>query len=134
MQVILATTEEGQNVPVIDVTNPAFALEAPTDEELSKIAERSLKVVEAAVKIKKNSPLLSRDESYYTGMKTYFNKLGAENLHESFATAYDRKMAATLAPIATRLRLRAIAQDLADNLEGLLASHPSRDVHLLNIG
>ena len=84
MQVILATTEEGQNVPVIDVTNPAFAIEAPTDDELSKIAERSLKVVEAAVKMKKNSRLLSRNESYYTGMKTYFNKLGAENLHDSF--------------------------------------------------
>ena len=121
MQVILATTEEGQNVPVINVTNPAFALEALTDDEISKIAARSLKVVEAAVKMKKNSQLLSRDDSYYTGMVTYFNKLGGENLHDSFATAYDRKMAATLAPIAMRLRLRAIAQHLADNLEGLLA-------------
>ena len=143
MQVIFATTtEEGQNIPVIDVTNPAFSV-ALTDEELSKIAERTLKIVETAVKMRKNnvsgvhpSSRLSRDEnnSYYTGMVTYFNKLGAENLHNSFATAHDRKMAYTIAPIAMRLRLRAIAQHLADNLERLLARRPTQDLHLLNIG
>ena len=91
MQVIFATTtEEGQNIPVIDVTNPAFSV-ALTDEELSKIAERTRKIVETAVKMRKNnvsgvhpSSRLSRDENnnYYTGMVTYFNKLGAENLHQ----------------------------------------------------
>jgi hypothetical protein len=144
MRVIFATTEAGQNVPVIDVTNPAFSLDALTEEKLAKIAEQTLKIAEVAVKMKKSnvtgadrsSRLLSRDEnsSYYTGMVTYFNKLGSENLHDSFATAHDRKMADTIAPIAMRLRLHAIAQHLADNLEMLLARRPTQDLHLLNIG
>jgi hypothetical protein len=143
MQVISATTEEGQNIPVIDVTNPAFCIPALTDDELSKVAERTRNAVEIAAKMRENdlnparpSSRLSRDEnnSYYTGMVTYFNKLGAENLDDSFATAYDRKVADTIAPIAMRLRLRAIAQHLADNLERVLARRLTQDLHLLNIG
>jgi hypothetical protein len=142
MRVIFATTNEGQNIPVIDVTNPAFFVTV-TDEELSKIAEKTRKIVEIAVKMRKNnasgvrpSSKLSHDEdkTYYTGMATYFNKLGAENLHDTFATAQDKRMADTIAPIAMRLRLRAIAHHLADNLENLLACNPAQDLHLLNIG
>ncbi len=134
MQVIFATNAEGQHIPVIDVTNPAFFVTV-SDEELSKIAARTLKIAETAIKMRKSnisdvqpSSSLSYDEksAYYGGMITYFNKLGVENLHDAFAAAHDRNMAGTIAPIAMRLRLRAIAQYLADNLEILLAPPPLR--------
>jgi hypothetical protein len=143
--VCYAASDDGIELPVIDVTHPAFACKvSPTElPALIDEAARNLATV-------KNTPpevlrtiaaqsILARGwvqsvGSFMSGMITYLNRLGPENLGDGYAGPIDRRMAAGLMPLSFRFRLCDVARLIADALAPLVAVSADRPVHLLNIG
>ncbi len=73
--------------------------------------------------------------SFMTGMITYLNRLGPENLGDGYASAIDRRMAAGLMPLSFRFRLRDVAGLIGHAVAQQAAAGPDgRPVCLLNIG
>src|SRR5512138_2592160 len=93
-------TEEGWEVPVIDITNPAFShFESP--EEIRAISEMSLRELNKSVSFPafirrwiSRQAVLTRDayKPYLTGATCYLMKLGPGNLG-AWAKRMDRKIA-----------------------------------------
>jgi hypothetical protein len=69
-----------------------------------------------------------------SGMITYLNRLGPENLGDGYAGPIDRRMAAGLMALSFRFRLRDVARLIADALAPGVAVREDRPVHLFNIG
>jgi hypothetical protein len=144
-----AITEDGLELPVIDVTHPAFAIRL-SDKELEVLLQNHLKEAKSQekmptflrrlmIRILQRQSFLMRgiaasEGSYLSGLNTYFLKLGADNLNDSYATELDRKLAATLPSLSVRLRLQDIAYLLADGLRRVLGTNEKAELHLLNIG
>ncbi len=140
-----AVSDDGIELPVIDITHPAFALNI-TPESLSAAIDRFVQ----SIKLLSSMPasmqealarqsvlvrgLRDSTETITTGMITYLFKLGPENLGDAWATPVDRKAASGLTPLSFRIRLRDVACLLATGLAGVLARKPGCPVHLLNIG
>jgi hypothetical protein len=147
--IVYAATREGYVLPVIDVTNPRFAVpedpgqaqalyDAFVSQErargfmpgfimrfmLGMAARRSLLV----------KALFRPDKSFLDGVTTYVMKLGAENLVPPFDAPLDRKFAASPHIILLRLRMQQTARLLADALAQPLASDRQAELHLINIG
>ncbi len=141
--VVYAKTEEGVELAVIDVTNPAFRVTA-TDAELAAMAEQYIleagkqqQVPEALREALRNSMLgrglMAATGTFLDGMSTYLLKLGPENLGVE-ASPIDRRIAASFPAFTARLRLQDMARLLADGLVGAAAAEPERPVCLVNIG
>ncbi len=147
--VIHAKAPAGYDLPVIDVTHPAFALpESPQALEalrtrfratedrrywLSRPLMRLLMMLAARRSLMLRAMLRS-DTPYLSGMSTYVMKLGAENLVPPFDRPIDRKIAASAAVTSIRLRLQQTARLIADGLRDDLAREPDAPLHLINIG
>jgi hypothetical protein len=141
--VIYAKTEEGVKMAVIDVTNPAFAVNA-TDRELEVLAEQYIREagqqqeIPAALREALLSSMLGRglmaaSGTFLDGMSTYLLKLGPENLGEG-TTPIDQRVAASFPAFTARLRLQDMARLLAEGLGRTAAADPRRRVCLVNIG
>jgi len=141
--VVYAKTEDGVMLPVIDVTNPAFAASA-TDGELAAMTEQYIReseerreilpeVREALQKSMLGKALMAASGTFLDGMSTYVLKLGPENLGAE-AGPIDRRIAASFPAFTARLRLADMARLLADGLAAGLAARPQRNVRLVNIG
>jgi hypothetical protein len=141
--VVYAKTEEGVELAVIDVTNPAFAVTA-TDAELAAMAEQYIleagKQQEVPVALRealRNSMLgrglMAATGTFLDGMSTYLLKLGPENLGME-ASPIDQRIAASFPAFTARLRLQDMARLLADGLVRAAAVEPARPVCLVNIG
>jgi len=147
--VCYAVTDEGLELPVVDVTHPAFRVD-PTREEI----ERRVQAFRETRRRLDRQPLLVRKAMWWTlrrrsrltdglmragggvldSLTTYLMKLGSENLGSGYATSADRRVAETLAPFNTRLRLQAMARMEADALvPALAAGAPGAPIHLVNI-
>ena len=143
--VCYAVTDDGIELPVIDITHPAFSCEVSA-AELSAIIDASLGAVEGAARMPDSvrrslaaSSILARgwleaSGTFMTGMMTYLNRLGPDNLGEGYAGRVDRWMAATVAPLSFRFRLRDVARLAADGLAPALRARKDGPLHLLNIG
>jgi hypothetical protein len=140
---------QGEAIPVIDVTHPAFAL---SDDPAAVAALRA----EAALIDRKHRQLpkfllryfmwsaakrsllaralLQPDSAVLPGMSTYLMKLGADNLVPPFDTRVDRQFAAAPGVLSMRLRLQQVATLVAAGLEKELAERPAAPLHLINIG
>lgn len=140
--IVYAKNEEGEELAVIDVTNPAFAI-APAEAELAAMAEQYIReagqrreIPEAMREALRNSMLgrglISATETYLDGMSTYLLKLGPENLGKG-ATPIDLRIAASFPAFTTRLRLQDMARLLAEGLVGSMAAEKGRPVCLVNI-
>ncbi len=140
--VLYAKTDEGMELPVIDVTNPAFAV-AATDEELGAMTEQFIReevqrreipgaLREALQQSRLGKSLMAAAGTFVDGMTTYQLKLGPENLGED-ASAIDVRIAASFPAFTTRLRLQDMAQLTADGLAASMAAEPRRPVCLVNI-
>jgi hypothetical protein len=139
-----ALSDDGLELPVIDVTHPAFALEladgaldAIIDETLSDLA-RFRTMAPADIRALAAESILLRGGlqsvgSFMSGMTTYLHKLGPENLGRGYASDWDRRAAGQLLPVAFRLRLRDTAELLSECVVTACATRPKR-VRLLNIG
>jgi hypothetical protein len=141
--VVYAKTEEGVELAVIDVTNPAFRVTAP-DAELAAMAEQYIleagkqQEVPAALREVLRTSMLGRrlmaaGGTFLDGMSTYLLKLGPENLGVE-ATPIDKKIAASFPAFTARIRLQDMARLLAEGLLRAAAVEPRRPVCLVNIG
>ncbi len=147
--VCYAVTDDGLELPVVDVTHPAFAC-VPTDAEIEAVtqdfvrgAERRRKMPAFVKKVflwylqRKSILVRSYKESqapFVTGMTIYYFKLGPENLGEGYATKIDRQFASALPCLSVRLRLKDMARMMAEALIPLLMVRQHHPLHLLNIG
>jgi len=147
--VYYAVTDQGLELPVLDVTHPAFAVSLNEVEQRDRVAA-FMREATAFAKLPKfvRGPLLrfllrgsvlgralgAARSSFLGGLDTYLLKLGPENLGDSYAKPIDKKIAAGLPSFALRLRV----VDLAGLLAGaarvaLAAAPPERPLHLLDI-
>lgn len=145
---IQALTRDGHCLPVIDVTDPRFAvpddpdrlrklLDAAREEErrnrlipefimrwlLASAAKRSLLL----------RPLLPGDTTFLDGMSTYVMKLGADNLMPPYDSPMDRRVAASPNLTLLRLRTQQVARLIADTVATGLAQAMAAPLHLINI-
>jgi hypothetical protein len=143
-----AHTPDGVELPIVDVTNPAFALSVTAGEQ-QELVQAFMKETQRLDRIPKfiRTPLLrfllrgsvlargirQSQGGFMSGMDTYLLKLGPEMLGQAYAKPIDRKIAASLPSLGVRLRLQDIAQMLADCLSEALSHDSHRPVHLLNI-
>jgi hypothetical protein len=138
--VCYAVTDDGLELPVIDITHPAFSFSI-TDAELDALIgsmQRSSSLPPAVLQSVAQQSILFRGlaesaGTFTTGMMTYLNKLEPENLGDGYATAVDRQWAASLTPVTFRWRMRHVARLLADGLAPALSQRKTAPVHLINI-
>jgi hypothetical protein len=140
--VLCAMTEEGVRLPVIDVTNAAFAVTV-TEAELGAMAEQYIReageqqeIPEALREALRSSmlgrALMAASGTFLDGMSTYLLKLGPENLGVE-ASPIDRRIAASFPAFTARLRLADMAQLMADGVARAANVERRRRVCLVNI-
>jgi hypothetical protein len=145
--VCYAVTDDGLELPVVDVTHPAFQVKLSDDRQRALVA-RFLNQQRRFAKLPKlvrglmlrvfmRGSIMSRglrraEGTFLDGMTTYLFKVGAKNLGE-YAMPADRRVAASLPGLAVRMRLADMAELLADALVPRLAGAPGRALHFLNI-
>ena len=143
-----ASRRDEIELPIVDVTHPAFAL-ALTDEEVAGRVGRSLAERQPFDKLPGflrrlllrmflRKSILGRGigraaGSFLSGLSTYLLKLGPENLGEAYATPVDRRIAASVQALSVRLRLLDMATLLADALGPRLQASPGRALRFINI-
>jgi hypothetical protein len=149
-RIAYAKTREGFELPVIDLTNPRFAV--PDDpaairalHDASVAEERRRRLIpkfimglmlrRAAKKSRLIRALFRPDAGFLDGLSTYVMKLGADNLVPPYDTPIDRRLAASPHIVLLRLRMQQVAhlvaQGIADDLAGAPAAAP---LSLINIG
>lgn len=145
--VCYALTNDGLELPVVDITHSAFALSISEEKQRALVArfigeQRRFARLPGFVRV----PLLRfvmrgsimaeglrrAEGTFLDGMTTYLFKVGPKNLGD-YALPIDRKMAASLPALALRLRLGDMARLLADQLGPRLSADAQRPLHLLNI-
>ena len=147
--VAMAKTREGNELPVIDVTDPRFAVaddpaatRALYDAFVASERHRSFipgfimraMLRRAARQSRLVHAMFASDASYLDGMSTYVMKLGAHNLVPPYDTPIDRRLAASPHVTLLRLRTQQVARLLAEGLVEHLAAAPGVPLHLINIG
>jgi hypothetical protein len=143
-----ATAGGGQALPIIDVTQPRFALadDAASNaalfsafmDEQRRLARtpRFLTWMMMALATRQSlllHALLHSKAGFLDGLSTYIMKLGAENLPPPFNGGIDRRVAAAPPVVSMRLRLQQCAELLAEGLKNPLLRAPSAPLHLINI-
>jgi hypothetical protein len=143
-----AVTNEGVELPVIDVTHPAFALHLSAGE-LAVRRERFFGTMER----RSGTPvflrrllfrlfvrrsvlmqgLMKASSGFLSGMNTYLLKIGPDNLGAGYTRKGDRRIAQLYPVLAVRLRLQDTATAIAEGLARILAMKPAVPLHLLNI-
>jgi hypothetical protein len=144
-----AASDDGSLLPIVDVTQDAFALELTPDAQRAAV-ESFLRAPEPFAKLpafarrallrfllrgsRLAQAVQSADGSYLSGMGTYLLKVGAAQLPPGYDTPLDRKIAAALPSLAVRLRLADMAELAAEALRvALRASAGERPLQVLNI-
>jgi hypothetical protein len=148
--VVRARTREGFDLPVIDVTNPRFAVAddpaalralhdalAENERRQRRMPKFVMRLIlrAAARKSRLVRALFNSDSEFLDGISTYVMKLGAGNLVPPYDTAMDRRFAASPHIALLRLRMqqvaRLVADGIADDLGSAAAGAP---LSLINIG
>jgi hypothetical protein len=141
--VLYAMTDDGESLPVVDVTNPAFAVNA-TDAEIAAMCdqfvlesqqrpEMSAPLREALQRSMLGRGLIAASGTFLTGMNTYLLKLGPDNLGTD-ANPLDLRIAASFPALMSRVRLQDMARLLVDGLSLTAVALPQRRLCLVNIG
>jgi hypothetical protein len=146
---IVAATRDGIVLPVIDVTDPRFAVpddpdslhklfKASHEEErrnrrIPKFIMRWL-MKSAARRSRLLRAILRTDAQFLDGITTYVMKLGADNLPPPYDSPMDRRVAASPHVVLLRLRTQQVASLMADALAPALAATKTAPLHLINIG
>jgi hypothetical protein len=139
--VCYALTADGVELPVIDITHPAFA-EKASQQELAVLSEDFLHFQKFPAFFRRffsRRSLVMRgmdaaSGAFLGGMTTYLGKLGPTMLGRGYAGLIDRKVAGGIGSVSFRLRLQDMARLIADELAPVLAAKRERTIHLLNIG
>ena len=147
--IVYAATQDGVHLPVIDVSNPRFAV--PDDPQSLDILNGRLRnderwrrfipgfvlrwmIRRAARQSRLVAAVFGAEGTYLDGISTYVMKLGAANLVPPYDSVVDRRFAAS--PHATFLRLRTqqMATLIADGLATEIVGNADAPVHLINVG
>ena len=147
--VCYAVTIDGVELPVVDITHPAFALDVPdriaVDAMITKAVREQDRTNRLPAFVRKpllwmlsrNSVLMrgiiGANETFLSGMTTYLMKLGADNLGAHFSGKLDKAVASSLPAFSLRLRLRDASQVMAGQLVPLLSARPKAPLHFINI-
>ncbi|MDB5562323.1 MAG: hypothetical protein JWN11_1741 [Hyphomicrobiales bacterium] len=145
---VLAKNADGVDLPVIDVTDPRFAVDRSGSAALAKLPayiagekRRALPrwLLRMFIRLAARQSfllraMLSSGDGYLAGLATYLLKLGPDNLISPFDSPLDKKVAESLPAEAIRVRLAQCAYLLAEGLETQLAARTDGTLHLLNIG
>jgi hypothetical protein len=118
--VFYAFTCDGFELPVVDVTQPAFAVSI-TDTEQKTLVEKFLRdgvpmaklpkpLRELALRFLLRQSVLAQGigqarNSFMSGMQTYLLKLGPEMLGSAYAKPIDRQIASAFPSFCVRIRL-----------------------------
>lgn len=147
--IVYANTPDGLELPVIDLTHPAFAIaddpsfRAALTEQYQRTEEKNAKgpvfLRRLFIKLGARSSQLLRalsqpSDSFLGGLTTYIMKLGPENLPDGFTSPLDLRIAGSPQARFVRLRLQHCSTFLADGLEPLLAASSGVPLHFINIG
>jgi hypothetical protein len=147
---VRARTREGFDLPVIDVTNPRFAVaddparvrglyDALVEDERKRqhVPKFIMRLILAAAARRSRlvRALFKANDGFLDGISTYVMKLGADNLVPPYDTPMDRKFAASPNVVLVRLRMQQIAHLIADGIAGDLAdAGAGAPLSLINIG
>ena len=145
--VAYAPAPDGHELPVIDVTNPAFRVDSSAEgvEALRRahFAETRRNrlppfLIRAMLRLLARRSLLVRalvkpEASYLGGLTTYALKLGAENLMPPFDHPIDRRIGASAMVTSMRVRLQQTAELIAEGLRAPLGERPGASLHLVDI-
>lgn len=146
--VFYAVASNGDELPVVDVTHPAFAPlfdEREMEKQFARFkrSERLRAMVPDFVQqtmlgvLARRSQLahalLHASEGVVGGMTLYVAKLGPAMLGARYANFIDRRIAAAPPSWMSRVRLEDMARLLAKGLAPPLAARPGSPVHLFNI-
>ena len=137
----------GLELPVVDVTNPEFALSVGPAEQREMVEtytrrQRPFQLLPRWLrrwmfqKMAQRSILaraLMTKGRYLGGLDTYLFKLGPDNLGTVTNDAIDRRIAESPPVLSLRLRLQDVAELLADFLAPALLKALDRPLYLLNI-
>ena len=140
--VFYALTRDGEKLPILDVTNPAFAVTA-TDAELAALSDQYIRestqmrempptLREALQASMFGKALMAASGSYLPGMITYRLKLGPDNQGKD-ASPIDRRIAASFPAFASRIRVQDMAELLADGIAHAEPGGRLRSICLMNI-
>jgi hypothetical protein len=145
--VAYAPAPDGHDLPVIDVTNPAFRVDSSAagvaalrrahfaETRGNRLAPF---LVRAMLRLLARRSLLVRalmkpEASYLGGLTTYALKLGAENLVPPFDHPIDRRIGASAMVTSMRVRLQQTAELIAEGLRPVLRERPGAALHLVDI-
>jgi hypothetical protein len=146
--VFYAVSNDGLELPIVDVTHPEFSLSVgPAEQQLlisSWLKEQApfrklpawLRGMMMKLALRKSvlgRALMSANGTYLSGLNTYLMKLGPNNLGAVTGEAIDLRIAASLPMLSIRLRLQDVATLLADFLAADLLADRARPLHLINI-
>jgi len=146
--VCYAMTNDGVELPVVDVTHPAFEVKI-SDAELADAIDRFVReckqreklpdfIQRLVLRILLRRSVLARglrrvNGRFLRGLDTYLFKLGRENLGAGWADPMDLRIAASLPALSMRLRLHDMASFVADGLAPALVSRTAQPLHLLSV-
>jgi hypothetical protein len=152
--VCYARTDAGVELPVVDITHPAFALSVTASEQQRRLEQFAAEqqtyerlprwLYELLLRWLLRRSVLARSlraarGSVLPGLDTYLFKLGPDNL-PAHCAAIDQRIAAALPALGMRLRLQHTARLLAEAVLPALsaggerpATSARRPLHLLNI-
>lgn len=147
--IVYASTTDGMELPIIDITHPEFALlEDPAsiaaltaDYKIAEEKQAKTPVFLRRLFMKLGSrrsellrALLKPTGSFLGGITTYIMKLGPTNLPDGFNSSIDQRIVGSPHARFVRLRLQHVARMLADGIEPLLAESVDAPLHFIDIG
>jgi hypothetical protein len=138
--VCYALTDDGVELPIIDITNPAFT-EIAGPAQLAELSEDYLRFQRWPAFLRRffsshsiaMRGLGSASGKFLGGMTTYVAKLTPKMLGKGYAGIIDRKVASAVGSVSFRIRLQSMARLMADGLAPLLEARPGSPVRMLNI-
>ena len=146
--VFYAKAPDGHELPIIDVTHPAFAPlfdERAMEKQFARFrgSERLRARVPDFIQQKMLGVLARRSRLAHAlfhakkgvvgGMTLYVAKLGPDMLGAGYANFIDRRIASAPPSWMSRVRLEDMARLLAKGLTPALRAKPGRPIHLFNI-
>lgn len=145
--VCYAVTNDGLELPVVDLTHPAFVFTLDEERQRALVAhflaeQRRFARMPALLRrillrffmrgSRIGQGLRRAQGTFLDGMTTYLFKLGPKNLG-SYAVPVDSRILMSLPAISVRMRLSDMARLLADGLGPRLAAEPRAPLYFLNI-
>jgi hypothetical protein len=147
-RLLVPAPSDGVELPVVDITHPAFALSITEAEQKARVekflhegvplAKLPKPLRELALKFLLRESILAQGiqqarVTCMSGLQTYLLKLGPQMLGSAYSKPIDRQIASILPSFCVRLRLQDMAELLAHTLLPLLRTDPHRSLRLLNI-